>query len=286
MAPLWLMTLYRDYEIKRNTIILKEKGNIVYEFPIPKDYYLIGMIERTTDLLFMFSEYQLECPKQIPRGYTNLTLSDIGLYKAESEEQSLYMDKAKIQSKRELFYMDTSHLTASDLLLACNNCCPISEKDIPKNFWFSIQSRELLNEYLNHSSGWIDRTRYENMIPYLVAFDSRARIINEYELIAIEAYNRHGKDFPFLLDDSLYEKYMWTSKVKFGGALINTENFFKIASSMDNPNVYLCITAEKIDDHFCKYRSHPIYAKDTELYPWFMIPVIEKQENNVKLLKK
>lgn len=289
MAPLWLMTLYDDYEVINNTIAFKENGNVVYEFPIPRGYYLIGMIENFSNgKLFMFSKNKIERPKSIPSGYTNLTLSSYGLYKVESEESFLYTNDSKIQSKRELYYMDTSHITPHDFKLACNGCYSVNEDDIPKNFWFSTQFRDLVNEYLETPLGkWRDWIMYKDINPYLNAFDLRARVINEYEFISILAYNQYGKYNDILLEEgSEFERLMYTDKVIFGGAWVNVENFFKIVTSVENKDIFLCVNAEKrIEEPFCNYISHPIYIKDDQPYPWFAIPVIEEYDSNVKTLK-
>lgn len=277
MTPLWLGSVYEDYEIRNNIIIFKENGKITYEFPIPKNYTLIGIIENFHfPRLFMFSEYKLEPPKVIPKGYTNLKLSSYGLYKVESEEPFLYSN-GNIKSKRELYYMDTSYITTDDFNLACNGHYTISKKDIPKNFWFSIQFRDLINENCK-IIGWRDWSCSKDIIPYVKEFDERARLINEYEFISILSYNRHGKPHRFLMDDDIYEKYCATNKIFLGGAWVDIENFFQMVSSMENPEVYLCVRGENnIDNVTCTYESHSCYKVADEAYPWFGISIIEDQ---------
>lgn len=290
MAPFWLMTLYDDYEVINNVIKFKENGNIMYEFVVPRGYHLIGIIENYLNgKLFMFSKHEIKPPCNIPKGYTNLTLSSYGLYKVESENPFLYAKDTKIPSKRELYYMDTSHITPNDFKLACNGYYSVNEDDIPKNFWFSIQYRDLINEYLKTPVGkWKDWTRFKDIIPYLESFDLRTRIINEYEFVAILAYNKHGKYSDILVEDNgKAEEFMHTDKIIFGEAWVNVENLYKIVSSIENQNIYLCANGEKmIDEPFCRYISHPIYVKDDQPYNWFAIPVIEELENNVKSLKR
>lgn len=289
MMPLWLATLYDDYEIINNVIKFKENGNIMYEFIIPKGYHLIGIIDYSNGKLFMFSEYEIKPPDNIPKGYTNLTMSSCGLYKVESEDPFLYSEDTKIKSERELYYMDTSHITPNDFKLACNGRYLVNENDIPSNFWFSIQYRNLINEYLGMAPGnWKDRTEIKVVRPYLKSFDLRARIINEYELITILAYNGNGRySILFEEEGSKFERLIHTDKVFFGYGWVNIENQDKFVSSIENPNVYLCANGDKlIDEPFCSYTSHPIYIADDQPHFWFAIPVIEELENNVKTIKK
>lgn len=249
-----LLAAYEDYEIINDVITFRENGTIAYKFPIPKGYKLVYVDEKqnTDYYYFIISKNKLDPPKYIPEGYTNLTMSPEGLYKVERESSKYPIINKKGENtyittpKRVLYYMDTSIITPNDLMMACNNIHKISEDEMPQNFWFSNQYRDFHNvfEHITHRSDgneWYEGCYNYDIPNYIQKFDPNFRLINEYELLTIDAYNGHGKLRSLLFDNDLYEKYCTFSedcKVHISSVYIELDNWWKVVSSMENPNIY------------------------------------------------
>ena len=127
-----------SYEIENNVIILKRKGIIIYEFPIPNNYNLTATLNRFVknkyevirEVRFIITNYQLKNPSFIPSNLDEIYISESGLWSA------LGKDNMKFE------YLDTSILSQDDFEYAYygnprwNELAKNGFK-IPKSFWYS-----------------------------------------------------------------------------------------------------------------------------------------------------
>lgn len=167
-----------SYEIRNNVIVLKENGTIVYEFPIPNGYYLLGEIDRDVhgvqEKRFVIANYKLNQPLWVPKGFGNPYLSDSGVWQIEEIN--------KTDTRKILEYIDTSALNLEDfydIFYGNKRANELFENGfkIPKSFWYSTRYH-----YYNRTARCIC-----NVPKYMNDYDNRARLIREDEAMALIA---------------------------------------------------------------------------------------------------
>ena len=134
-----------SYEIRQDVIIIKEKGNVIFEVPIPKCYHLLGILDDGNNKKrIVIAPYELKKPNYIPASYGNLHLTTSGCWRVERNNDDFYI-------KRNLDYVDTTLLKPEHYLEVSDGQFQISQEEIPKSFWYSSQHRDLMSSILDDS---------------------------------------------------------------------------------------------------------------------------------------
>lgn len=268
-----------SYEIRNNVIILKENDTIVYEFPIPRGYYLLGEIDRDVhgiqEKRFVIANYKLNQPLWVPTGFGNPYLSDSGVWQIEEIN--------KTDTRKILEYIDTSVLTLEDfydVYYGNKRATELFENGfkIPKSFWYSKTYH-----YDNYSM----ERRIRNIPNYMKNYDKRARLIREDEAMALVALNfsmslRKGKDKNLYsyCDRAVGQKY----GIECRGHI--PDNWPILVSSLENTNVYRTLSPSEA--YLCD-NTHASNAcvtlSNNEPYPYLIFPVIEEEINQKRILK-
>lgn len=265
-----------SYEIENNVIILKRKGIIIYEFPIPNNYNLTATLNRFVknkyevirEVRFIITNYQLKNPSFIPSNLDEIYISESGLWSA------LGKDNMKFE------YLDTSILSQDDFEYAYygnprwNELAKNGFK-IPKSFWYS-------KAY--HKQNYSKARNIENVREDIINYNENARLIKEDEAMALVSL-----DCSFRLKQGMLNNlYGYNSENK--DFLIDVighlpDNWPILASSIENPNVYrfLIPTLSAIcDDEFAANSCLSIdYDKK---YPYLVLPVIDEDKDKAKKL--
>lgn len=268
-----------SYEIRQDVIVIKEKGNVIFEFPIPNGYHLLGILDEGNNKKnIVITPYELKKPNYIPEGYGNLHLICEGCWEIDEKDETLYIP-------RRLHYVDTALLKPEHYLEVSDGQFQISQEEIPKSFWFSDQHRALMPEILDNSCydiAWVEI----NKIPeYLKGFDPRCRLITEEECVSLFAFNE-ATDFTlkgYTKLTGIKPQYDSLPKFILGGNGYHTENWDKLALSREDRSVY----RQLIEKNSICYRNRPIpsFITDDLRYANFIIPVIDEEAGKKILVK-
>jgi hypothetical protein len=270
-----------SYEIRQDVIVIKEKGNVIFEVPIPNGYHLLGILDEGNNKKnIVITPYELKKPNYIPEGYGNLHLICEGCWEIDEKDKTLYLP-------RHLHYVDTTLLKPEHYLEESDGQFQISQEEIPKSFWFSDQHRDLMAEILDDSYyiPWVEI----NKIPeYLKGFDPRCRLITEEECLSLFAFNE-ATDFCFKGYTKLTGiKPQYDSLPKFvlGGNEYYIENWDKIVLSRENRGVYKQLLNKLAHpDGIYRSRLIPSFITNDLRYPNFTIPVIDEEAGKKVLVK-
>lgn len=268
-----------SYEIRQDVIVIKEKGNVIFEVPLPNGYHLLGILDEGNNKKnIVITPYELKKPNYIPEGYGNLHLICEGCWEIDEKDETLYIP-------RRLHYVDTALLKPEHYLEVSDGQFQISQEEIPKSFWFSDQHRALMPEILDNSCydiAWVEI----NKIPeYLKGFDPRCRLITEEECVSLFAFNE-ATDFTlkgYTKLTGIKPQYDSLPKFILGGNGYHTENWDKLALSREDRSVY----RQLIEKNSICYRNRPIpsFITDDLRYANFIIPVIDEEAGKKILVK-
>ena len=268
-----------SYEIRQDVIVIKEKGNVIFEVPLPNGYHLLGILDEGNNKKnIVITPYELKKPNYIPEGYGNLHLICVGCWRVDKKEETLI-------TTRYLNYVDTTLLKPEHYLEVSDGQFQISQEEIPKSFWFSDQHRALMPEILDNScydNAWVEI----NKIPeYLKGFDPRCRLITEEECVSLFAFNE-ATDFTlkgYTKLTGIKPQYDSLPKFILGGNGYHTENWDKLALSREDRSVY----RQLIEKNSICYRNRPIpsFITDDLRYANFIIPVIDEEAGKKILVK-
>ncbi len=268
-----------SYEIRQNVIVIKEKGNVIFEVPLPDGYHLLGILDEGNNKKnIVITPYELKKPNYIPEGYGNLHLFHEGCWEIDKKSETLF-------TTRHLHYVDTTLLKPEHYLEVSDGQFQISQEEIPKSFWFSDQHRDLLPDILDDKSVWIQI----NKIPeYLKGFDPRCRLITEEECMSLFAFNE-ATDFCFKGYTKLTgiePQYDSLPKFILGGNEYYIENWDKIVLSRENRGVYKQLLNKLAHpDRIYRNRPIPSFITDELHYANFVIPVIDEEAGKKILVK-
>lgn len=268
-----------SYEIRQNVIVIKEKGNVIFEVPLPDGYHLLGILDEGNNKKnIVITPYELKKPNYIPEGYGNLHLFHEGCWEIDKKSETLF-------TTRHLHYVDTTLLKPEHYLEVSDGQFQISQEEIPKSFWFSDQHRDLLPDILDDKSVWIQI----NKIPeYLKGFDPRCRLITEEECMSLFAFNE-ATDFCFKGYTKLTgiePQYDSLPKFILGSNEYYIENWDKIVLSRENRGVYKQLLNKLAHpDRIYRNRPIPSFITDELHYANFVIPVIDEEAGKKILVK-
>lgn len=268
-----------SYEIRQNVIVIKEKGNVIFEVPLPDGYHLLGILDEGNNKKnIVITPYELKKPNYIPEGYGNSHLFHEGCWEIDKKGETLF-------TTRHLHYVDTTLLKPEHYLEVSDGQFQISQEEIPKSFWFSDQHRDLLPDILDDKSVWIQI----NKIPeYLKGFDPRCRLITEEECMSLFAFNE-ATDFCFKGYTKLTgiePQYDSLPKFILGGNEYYIENWDKIVLSRENRGVYKQLLNKLAHpDRIYRNRPIPSFITDELHYANFVIPVIDEEAGKKILVK-
>lgn len=264
-----------SYEIRNNVIIFKKNNIIIYEFPIPKNYYLARTIEIKENKIFIITKNKLNNPSFVPEGFQKSQISLRGNWCIEELPKD---DKKKT---REYEYIDTSSLTIDDVAnafygnkraeyLLGNNF------KIPKGFWVSIR------DYRDFQ--FLEKIR--DISPFMKTYYEQARLIREDELMSIIALD--SLIIPTGAEENFYTIHGELNS--YEGIAIScpsliVDNWRILVSSVENSNVYRIIDPIGIDFKKPLLLDYSVCVSASEGYPFLIYPVIDEEKNAKKALK-
>jgi len=267
--------------IENNVITLRNKDDneLVYKFPIPRNFQLIGTSyslgeNRPT---YIITPYELHEPQYIPYGYKDLKLENSGLWFARNDEDKYIM------------YIDTSVLTEQDFEYVTLGKFNIDTKEIPKPFWVAK-----LNGMPDYVRAWTKPKEIQNKVEF---FDKNARLINEEELISIFALSDKGFEFCECLPEGIYDNSFFRDVNRYCLYItdICMDNWDIVVTSREDRNVYRKLYREKYRDcnEYFWYKNECFTYTDIsgKAKPFHVFPVLDseskiREEMGPKLVKK
>lgn len=268
-----------SYEIRQDVIVIKEKGNIIFEVPIPKCYHLLGILDDGNNKKgIVIAPYELKKPNYIPDGYGNLHLTASGCWRVERNNDDFYI-------KRNLDYVDTTLLKPEHYLEVSDGQFQISQEEIPNSFWYSSQHRDLMSSILDDSYA-IAGIEINKIPEYLKGFDPRCHLITEEECMSLFAFNE-ATDFCFKGYTKLTgiePKYDSIPKFILGANEYYIENWYKIVLSREDRSAYKQLI-NKLASKTYRNRPIPSSIPDDFRYAHFVLPVIDEEAGKKVLVK-
>ena len=256
-------------DIIDNTIVLIEKdtNKVVYKFPLPKGFSILGIINHfqvEDRLTYVITPYKIEPPKYIPEGYGDLRLETYGLWSASN-------------GKNRITYIDTSFLTPKDYEYPTIGKFQIKDDEIPPSFWMPDAGE--------HYVGW---SKPQDIYKVVKDFYPKARLINEEELLSIYALSDYGFEFWEHIPDDIYDTNFMKNPSKY---ILCANEFFLdnwdiVAASRENRNILREII--RVKARCCEqlwYRNTTLQERMDKKTAIYIFPVLEcpqlKEEQDV-----
>lgn len=253
------------YKLIDNTIFLYDKktNKIVYTFPFPKGYNIMGMTNNYLSneyKTFIITPYIIQKPKIQDPEITNLHIGIDGAWHAE------YLGFP-------ISYIDTSFLKPEDYEYTTLGNYKVSGKDIPSPFW--------MVEMLYWPEGW---HRFSNLNQYISSklekYGPNARSITEDELIALYATNDYKMEFWENMPENIYDFFEEPDKYYLNANITGMDNWDIVCTSKECKELYRIIYREQTRDFHEKFwyrnKSTAELSQDGEKQNSFhMVPIID-----------
>lgn len=209
-----------DYDISKDVIKIKQKGEIFREYYVKEDYRINEIYEENGHVYIEIFLKNINEPKFVPDGYTKPELLHPGeyfIYKIRDSQKLSY---------NTLSYIDTSRVTSDDIRYITNDKYNIDDKDIPKSFWMTTTYKYKLGN---------DLLYWKN---YAESFDKQneSRLPTHLELLSVFAL-RHNYEKKFITDGMLFDD---SELFNAGCCTIPYDNHGKIVKSTQSNKYLVC----------------------------------------------